>query len=39
MNIISTVRTADSDCKLCMTSIAGIYAPLLLILGAALIVI
>ena len=35
MNIISTVRSADSDCKLCVASIAGIYAPLLLILSAA----
>ena len=35
MNIISTARTADTDCQLCFASIAGIYAPLLLILGAA----
>lgn len=38
MNIISTLRSADDDCRLCLAFIAGIYSPLLLILAAALLV-
>lgn len=38
MNIYPTDRDGKSDCKLCVASIAGVYAPLLLILAAAVVV-
>ena len=35
MNIYQTALTESNDCKLCVAIIAGVYAPLLLILSAA----
>lgn len=36
MNKFSTTRALTVDCRICVASIAGVYAPLLLILIAAL---
>lgn len=38
MNINSTSQASAVDCRLCLASIAGVYAPLLILLGAALVV-
>lgn len=35
MDIIATVKTQTSDCKLCMATIAGIYMPILILVAAA----
>lgn len=37
MDIISTFKRQNSDCKLCVTTIAGIYSPLFLLGLAALV--
>ena len=37
MNIFSTSLTESVDCRLCLASIAAVYSPLVLILGAALV--
>lgn len=37
MNAILTTMTKDSDCRLCVATIAGVYSPLLIILAAALV--
>ena len=37
MNKLSTIKMADIDCKLRVASIAGVYAPLILIPTAALV--
>jgi len=36
MNNFLTSQADTTDCRLCALSIAGIYSPLVLILGAAL---
>lgn len=37
MNKFMTAQATAADCKLCLASIAGVYSPLILIIGAALI--
>lgn len=36
MNIYSTSQANAADCRLCLASVAGVYSPLLIMLGAAL---
>ena len=36
MDIIATVKSQTVDCRVCMASIAGIYAPILVLTAAAL---
>ena len=36
MDVIATVKSQTVDCRMCMASIAGIYAPILILTTAAL---
>jgi len=36
-NLSTKVRTVELDCRLCAASIFGIYSPLVLILGMAVV--